>query len=182
MHARWCGGGHGAPPLNRSTRKPRQRSCFALTSRKLQLKRLQKRQLNVPNERLRSSCITLIKHVHLKACAVMRSKFCQQKILNPQNCLDKGRSTNCGQEPLECNFFYCFSNNICRLYMFILLVIVFMLLFSVLFEPVVFDILNAKYRRIINKSTFCVCVLNQAVLHFMATRCRPYIAKKIVLI
>lgn len=41
--------------------------------------------------------------------------------------------------------------------MFILLVIVFMLLFSVAFESDVFDILNAKYRRIINKSTFCVC-------------------------
>lgn len=54
-----------------------------------------KRQLNGTNERLRSSCTTLIKHLHLKACAVMRSKVCQQKILNPQNCLDKSRSTNC---------------------------------------------------------------------------------------
>lgn len=164
MHARWCGGGHGSPPLNRSTCKPRQRSCLALASRKLQLKKKrQKRQLNVPNVRLRSSCITFIKDVHLKACAVMRSKFCQQKILNPQNCLDKSRSTNCDQKPLECNFFYYFSNNyICRL--FILLVIVFMLLFPVLLEPVVFDILNARYRQIINKSTFCGCVLNQAVI------------------
>lgn len=94
-----------------------QTSCLALTSRKLQLKRLQKRQLNVPNVRLRSSCITFIKDVHSKACAVMRSKFCQQKILNPQNCLDKSRSTNCDQKPLECNFFYYFSNNyICRLF------------------------------------------------------------------
>lgn len=44
---------------------------FSAHPRKLQLKRLQKRQLNVPNERLQSSCITLIKHVHLKACTVM---------------------------------------------------------------------------------------------------------------
>lgn len=111
-------------------------------------------------------------HLHTQTCTF--KGLCQQKILNPQNCLDKSRSTNCDQEPLECKFFFCFSNNyMCRLYIFILLVIVFMLLFSALFKPVVFDILNVKYRRLINKSSFCVCVLNQAVIRFMATRCRP---------